>query len=529
MNAAPPAHPTGDILHAIVSKTFGGLSAVKDVELRVPPGAIISLIGPNGAGKTTFFNVIAGILEPTSGFVDFDGTRVIGRPTRARIEPLMWFAPSALLGGISAVAFLATSSTELAMMGALAAIVALILLLLAAILRPRWYRVALDQFGVFRSARPHEMAKAGIGRTFQNIRLFANMTAMQNVQVGMHLKLKATPVDGALSTPLSRAEEKESRAKAIHYLTIVGLAGRAGELAKNLPYGDQRRLEIARALAGEPVLLLLDEPTAGMNPQETKELTELIARLRRDLGLSFLLIEHDMKVVMRISDRVTVIDHGERIAEGTPEEVRGNERVVEAYLGKPAASQISRRVMPASNGPEGDEPLLQVTDVHAYYGRIQALHGITLEVRSNEIVTLIGSNGAGKTTTLKVASGLLHPRKGSVRFEGRDISRTSAHRLVRGGVCHVPEGRGIFPRLTVLENLQMGAFAQPGDTFAANLEYVYGIFPRLKERSAQSGGSLSGGEQQMLAIGRALMANPRLLLLDEPSLGLAPILVQQIF
>jgi branched-chain amino acid transport system ATP-binding protein len=186
-------------------------------------------------------------------------------------------------------------------------------------------------------------------------------------------------------------------------------------------------------------------------------------------------------------------------------------------------------MMIAGSGPAADEPLLQVAGIHAYYGRIQALHGITLEVRRNEIVTLIGSNGAGKSTTLKAICGMLHPREGSVRFEGRDISRTPAHHLVRSGMCHVPEGRRIFPRLTVLENLQMGAFSQPKDSFKTNLEYVFGVFPRLQERSAQRGGSLSGGEQQMLAIGRALMANPRLLLLDEPSLGLSPILVQQIF
>ncbi len=178
--------------------------------------------------------------------------------------------------------------------------------------------------------------------------------------------------------------------------------------------------------------------------------------------------------------------------------------------------------------PHG-EVLLKLTDVHTYYGHIHALQGISIDVRAGEIVTLIGANGAGKTTTLKTVSGLLHPRTGRVTFEGRDISKTPAHTLVRQGIGHAPEGRRVFSRLTVLENLQMGAFTRSQAEMKEDLEHVYDLFPRLKERVSQGGGSLSGGEQQMLAIGRALMARPRVLLLDEPSLGLSPILVQQIF
>jgi branched-chain amino acid transport system ATP-binding protein len=174
-------------------------------------------------------------------------------------------------------------------------------------------------------------------------------------------------------------------------------------------------------------------------------------------------------------------------------------------------------------------PMLQLEDVHTYYGHIHALQGVAIEVRQGEIVTLIGANGAGKTTTLKTISGLLHPREGRVVFEGADVSRTAAHTLVRTGIGHAPEGRRIFSRLTVQENLQMGAFTRNQKEIGPDLERVLTLFPRLRERIHQQGGTLSGGEQQMLAIGRALMSRPRLLLLDEPSLGLAPILVQQIF
>jgi branched-chain amino acid transport system ATP-binding protein len=172
--------------------------------------------------------------------------------------------------------------------------------------------------------------------------------------------------------------------------------------------------------------------------------------------------------------------------------------------------------------------VLRLEDVHTYYGHIHALQGITIEVQRGEVVTLIGANGAGKTTTLKTISGLLHPRRGKVEFDGKDVSTVAAHTLVRAGIGHAPEGRRIFSRLTVLENLQMGAFSRR-DSIESDLDRVMTLFPRLRERTSQQGGTLSGGEQQMLAIGRALMSRPRVLLLDEPSLGLAPILVQQIF
>ena len=182
-----------------------------------------------------------------------------------------------------------------------------------------------------------------------------------------------------------------------------------------------------------------------------------------------------------------------------------------------------------TSGGNGSGPLLSLQDVHTYYGHIHALQGVTIEVGRGEIVTLIGANGAGKTTTLKTISGLLRPREGSVVYDGTDISKTQPHTLVQLGIGHAPEGRRIFSRLTVYENLQMGAYTRDQKTIGPDIDRVFALFPRLKERSGQQGGTLSGGEQQMLAIGRALMCEPRLLLLDEPSLGLAPILVQQVF
>ena len=185
---------------------------------------------------------------------------------------------------------------------------------------------------------PHAFTQRGIGRTFQNIRLFQNMTALENVLVGMHTRLKGNLFEAVLRTPRVRREEKDARGRARELLDFSGLRRKDREIGRNLSYGDQRRLEVARALATQPKLLLLDEPTAGMNPQETIEFTDFVGRLRTERGLTVLLIEHDMRVVMHISDRVTVLDYGEKIAEGTPQEIQHNDRVIEAYLGSAAVT-----------------------------------------------------------------------------------------------------------------------------------------------------------------------------------------------
>jgi branched-chain amino acid transport system ATP-binding protein len=374
---------------------------------------------------------------------------------------------------------------------------------------------------------PDRIARRGLGRTFQNIRIFPLLSVLDNVMTGAHPRLKAGVFRSMLRPPSVRREESLVEREALANLAFFGrgVAERKDSYVTTLNYADRRRVEIARAMALAPDLLLLDEPAAGMNPAEVGEITEQIRQLR-DRGFTIILVEHQMPVVMGVSDRILVVNKGQVLCEGTPAFVRQNEEVIKAYLGEEQEECV---ITPKPSLASG-QPMLQMKGVEASYGPIKVLKGLDIEVYPGEIVCLLGANAAGKSTTMKTVLGNVRASAGTIEFDGKRIDRWRTPQIVEAGVSLVPEGRRVFPRLTVLDNLKMGGYTvSDANVIREGVELAFEQFPILYERRDQKAGTLSGGEQQMLAIGRALMTKPRLLCLDEPSMGLSPILVQQVF
>ena len=360
------------------------------------------------------------------------------------------------------------------------------------------------------------MARAGIARTYQTTQLFGSLSVIDNVLLGMR--------SGRLGNPFAPLATARQIHAAEGLLALVGYRGALGVIATDLPHVDRRLVEIARALATRPRLLLLDEPAAGLTASDKQHLGAVLRTLA-DAGIAVMLVEHDMTLVMGLCDRIAVLDAGRPIAEGAPAEIRNDPRVKATYLGSGEAQPPPRaRALDAQAAR-----VLSTSRLSAGYGAVPVLHGIDIEVRQGELVALLGANGAGKSTTMRAVSGLLRPVAGRIMLGERDVAATPAHLIAAAGLVLVPEGRQVFPEMSVRDNLELGAYARGRGDLDAGIADVLGRFPRLAERLEQRAGLLSGGEAQMLAIARGLMSRPEILLLDEPSLGLAPAITEDLY
>jgi branched-chain amino acid transport system ATP-binding protein len=420
-----------------LTKRFGGLVAVDDLDFRVDGGEILGLIGPNGSGKSTTLSVVMGLYAPTSGSIRFDGAELAGMPA-------------------------------------------------------------------------HRIARRGVAIVFQHSRALHRQTVLDHIR----LALLPDSLWQLLHDPgvARRAEAIADR---------LGLAAVADRLPDTLPFADLRRLELAKAIAREPRLILVDEPFAGLTPLEMRDFSALIRTLR-DEGCAVVLVDHNVKGVSALVDRVIAMHAGRKIAEGSPEHVVADTRVRTVYIG----GAIEHDGTSATTAAAG-KPLLEVAELSVHYGKAQALDRADIQVAEGECVAVVGLNGAGKTTLFNAISGFV-PYAGTVRFDGQPLAGRDPGAVARNGIVQCPETRELFGAMSVRENLELAGQRLSRADFTAIESRLYGLFPVLQERRRQLARTLSGGEQQMLTIARGLMTRPRLLILDEPTLGLAPIVLKQI-
>jgi branched-chain amino acid transport system ATP-binding protein len=463
-----------------ISKRFAGITALADVSLTVEAGEAVGLIGPNGAGKTTFFNCLLGMLNPDLGQVEYDG-------------------------------------------------------------------VDITRYPVYKRAR------LGLGRTFQRIELFGGMTVRDHLIVAGRSQLGTGRFwKDCLNLAQPSASELDATETT---LALLGLTDVADQPIESLSLGRTRLVELGRALMAEPRLLLLDEPSSGLDQSETRTLVHTLRNVQAERGTAMLLVEHDVEMVQDFTTRIFVLDFGTLIASGPTAAVMSDDAVRKAYLGElagadeigaarrpakvrangqgaaPPAAAPGAGSAPTSGAPAAPPaPVLELRDVEAGYGPFRALFGVSFAIPEGNVVALLGANGAGKSTIARLVSGLIPITAGAVLFDGVDITGMKPWRIAPLGIVQAPEGRSVFSSLTVEENLTLDFRRNLGRRgVASGLERAYELFPRLGERRKQGAGNLSGGEQRMLSLARVLVRPPRLLVVDELSLGLAPIAIDDVY
>jgi len=366
---------------------------------------------------------------------------------------------------------------------------------------------------------PEAIARAGVGRSFQITNLFPALTVRENIRL-------AVQAGDPRHFNLWRAADElaEVNARTAEIIRYLGLAGIEPAEAGALSYGGQRLLDMGVSLAGAPRILLLDEPLAGLAAAERERIGAIIKRISGFLPV--LLVEHDIDRVFQLADHVTVMNEGLVLLDGTVEDARTSPRVQEVYIGSGAAHVAGQARATAATA----EPLLEVSGLHTFYGKSHILNDVGFTVRQHEIVALLGRNGAGKSTLLKSLTGIAPAARGSIKLNGVELVGLPSAQIARAGVGYAPQGRGLFAGMSVAENLELGRLRRrTGNGVHWDEERIFEFFPRLRERIDSPADYLSGGEQQMLAVARALSGDTRVLLLDEPFEGLAPAVVEQLF
>ncbi len=453
-------------------KHFGGLKAVHQATLNIQRGKITGLIGPNGAGKTTLFNTIAGVYAPTGGRILLDGEDVTG------------FAP-------------------------------------------------------------HQLFAKGLVRTFQIAHEFPTLTVLENLMMVPPAQLGERLVNTWLRRRRMHKQEAQLRRQAEAVLEFLKLSPLADELAGNLSGGQKKLLELGRTMMTDAKVVLLDEVGAGVNRTLLNDIGDAILRLNRERNYTFCMIEHDMEMISRLCDPVIVMAEGAVLTEGSAAEVNANEQVIEAYLGRglgikrrhTARVPIPQpRPQPTRSDASAAADLSEVADMRFFigeamtggYGGADILDACTVGVSKGEIVVIVGPNGAGKSTAMKAMLGMLKLRHGRIMLGGVDISGLAPQARVARGIAFVPQVANVFVTMSVQENLEMGAYLRRDD-FTATMEQVFELFPVLREKRRQLAGELSGGQRQQVAVARALMTKPSVLMLDEPTAGVSPLVMDDLF